>query len=492
MSDEDSTLKKIFTDWRILIMVGLIIFSILSIYALPPAVNKGIEGNLQLGLDLQGGSWIQLSFQSEVVRFSSDKSAYDLSEELSKRIDAEVIVLSDDQLEIRKYYPEDELKEIFAESGAKIVSYQQGVSKETADDIKRILEDKVNNLGTQDAKLNIISSLNDIATYIRIELAGADINSAQDLVSSQGKFEIRIVTSGNESEHVLFGDSVTSVSRPSQNPPGSQNWGVGFTLDDTGAQAFRDAAIKYGAVADPQNHYLVMLLDGEEVYSAPLSPDLARQLSTGTVRDLSASTGSGKEALEEAQILEIHLRAGALPVDVSIAGSGSVTAELGDYFKIVCIVAAILALVAVGISVYIRYKEPSIVLPMILTNLAEIIILLGIARYIQQLDFASIAGIIAVIGTGIDQLVIVTDEVLHDGKVPSPNVYMKRFRRALVIITLAASTAIIAMLPLALMDLSTLKGFAIITILGVLVGVLITRPAYGKMIMAILSKKPSK
>jgi preprotein translocase subunit SecD len=44
------------------------------------------------------------------------------------------------------------------------------------------------------------------------------------------------------------------------------------------------------------------------------------------------------------------------------------------------------------------------------------------------------------------------------------------------------------MIPLALMDLSTLKGFAIITILGVLVGVLVTRPAYGKIIMEILSK----
>jgi preprotein translocase subunit SecD len=46
----------------------------------------------------------------------------------------------------------------------------------------------------------------------------------------------------------------------------------------------------------------------------------------------------------------------------------------------------------------------------------------------------------------------------------------------------------IAMLPLALMDLSTLRGFAIVTILGVLVGVIITRPAYGRIIMAILSK----
>ena len=65
---------------------------------------------------------------------------------------------------------------------------------------------------------------------------------------------------------------------------------------------------------------------------------------------------------------------------------------------------------------------------------------------------------------------------------------MKRYGRAFGIIAVAAATVIIAMLPLALMDLSTLRGFAIITILGTMIGILVTRPAYGKVIMAILSK----
>ncbi|WOF16063.1 preprotein translocase subunit SecD [Methanoplanus sp. FWC-SCC4] len=492
MADEDSTISKILTDWRVIIMLFLVIFSIASIYLIPPNFDKGLEGNLQLGLDLEGGSWIQLSFQSEIVRYSSDMPQAQFVDQLSKKIDAEVIPVTADKIEIRKYYSEEDLQAIFDEFGAKIISYDQGVSKETAEDIKRILEDKVNTLGTQDARINTLSGLNEVTRYIRVELAGTDINTAQDLVSAQGKFEIRIQTEGNSTAHVLFGDAVTSVSTPTQNPPGSQNWGVGFTLSPEGADAFREASIKYDAVKNPQAHPLVMLLDGEVVYSAPLSESLAGKLVSGTVRDLSASTGSGPEALEEAKLLEIHLRAGALPVDVKIAGSGSVPAKLGDYFKIVCIIAAILALIAVAVTVYIRYKEPSIVLPMIMTNIAEIVILLGIARYIQQLDLASIAALVAVLGTGIDQLVVITDEVLHEGKVPSPNVYMKRFKRALIIITVAACTTIFAMLPLAVMDLSTLKGFALITIIGVLVGVLITRPAYGKIIMAILSKKPAR
>lgn len=485
---EDNIFRKMFSDWRVVVMVALVILSIASLYILPPNFDEGLEGNLQLGLDLEGGAWLQLGLQAEVVRFTTDRPVNDFITDLRSQLDTEIYLVDGDRLEIRKLYTQDELTKIFEENGGKLISYDQGVSKETGDDVKRILEDKVNNLGTRDARINTITGMNDVTHYIRIELAGADINTAQDIVGSQGKFEIRIATSGNESEHVLFGDAVTSVSTPSQHPPGSNQWGVGFTLSSDGACAFRDASLKYGAVSDPQNHELLMLLDGEIVYDAPLSPDLAGKLRTSTVRELSASTGTGEKGMEEAQKLEIHLRAGALPVDVEIVGSGSVPAALGDYFKFMCLLAGTLALLAVAVTVYFRYREPLIVVPMICVNIAEIIILLGIARYIQQLDLASIAGLIAVLGTGIDQLVVITDEVLHEGRVPSQNLYLKRLSRALGIIIVAACTTFIAMLPLVLMGLSTLKGFAIITILGVLIGVLITRPAYGKIIMAILSK----
>ncbi|MEM2124360.1 MAG: MMPL family transporter, partial [Methanolinea sp.] len=264
--------------------------------------------------------------------------------------------------------------------------------------------------------------------------------------------------------------------------------GVSFTLNQEGAEKLQKAAIRTGAVQDPEAHYLDMVLDEKVVYSAPLSPDLAAKLAREPIRQLFASTGTGTAGLEAAKNLEIHLRAGALPVDVIVAGSGFVPAELSDYFKYICAVAFIVAAIAVGVVVYFRYREPAIVLPMMATNLSEIVILLGIAVYIQQLDLASIAALIAVLGTGIDQLVIITDEILHEGKVPSPTLYTKRLTRALGIILVSAATVVIAMIPLALMDLSSLRGFAIITMVGVLVGVIITRPAYGEIIKEILSR----
>jgi preprotein translocase subunit SecD len=480
--------KALVTDWRVATLIVLIILSVIAIY--PHVDEKGqITTNIQYGLDLQQGAWIQLELKGEVVGYTTDQPVDLFISNLSKQLDAEVIQVDANHLEIRKLYSQAELEPLFESAGGKITSYSQGVSKSTADTVKRVLENKINAMGTKDAKVNTLTGFNNVARYVRVEMAGVDMKQAQDIVGKQGKFEIRVQTTGNNTEHVLSGDVITTVQMPAQEPPGSDKWGVGFSLNEAGATAFQDAAIKYGATSDPANHYLLMLLDNETVYSAPLSEDLARQLQTQKTRQLFASTGTGTYGSKQATELEIHLRAGALPIDVTIAGSGGTSAPLGERYKVMAVLAGILALITVGFVIYYRYREPSIVLPMILINASEVVILLGFIALIRfQLDLPTIAGLVAVVGTGVDQLVIITDEILHEGKVPSPNLYLKRLARALGIIVAAAATVVIAMVPLALMDLSTLKGFAIITILGVLVGVIVTRPAYGKVIMQMLSK----
>ena len=54
----------------------------------------------------------------------------------------------------------------------------------------------------------------------------------------------------------------------------------------------------------------------------PCLTTLPRQLKTQQIRQLFASTGSGTAGSNQATNLEIHLRAGALPVDVSHCGVG--------------------------------------------------------------------------------------------------------------------------------------------------------------------------
>jgi len=76
---------------------------------------------------------------------------------------------------------------------------------------------------------------------------------------------------------------------------------------------------------------------------------------------------------------------------------------------------------------------------------------------------------------------------MSEGEVNSRKVFDSRFRRAFWVIGAAAATTIIAMSPLMVLSLGDLSGFAIFTILGVLIGVLITPPAYGDILRRLLT-----
>ena len=122
-------------------------------------------------------------------------------------------------------------------------------------------------------------------------MAGVDMNQAQQIVGKQGKFEIRIQTTGNETEHVLYGDTITSVQVPSKDTSG--NWGVGFTL---AMRVPRHSEMRPSSTAQqqiPLTINLAMILDNKTVYSAPLSSNLASSLQSETTRSMIASTGTG-------------------------------------------------------------------------------------------------------------------------------------------------------------------------------------------------------
>ena len=268
-------------------------------------------------------------------------------------------------------------------------------------------------------------------------------------------------------------------------------WHTPFTLKEEGARALQKVALETGAVDDPESHYLIMYLDEKEIYGAPLSYDAASKLREAPIYSWEASTGTDEAAETQAKALQVHLRAGALPVNVVLVGSGHVDAGLGSQFKTLAVIAGLISLVAVAAVVYFRYKRPEILVPMVGTSISEVIMILGVAALIGwQLDLPAIAGIIASIGTGIDHLIIITDEVLHEGKLPSTKkVFSSRIGKAFTIIIGAASTVVIAMSPLVVMGFGTLKGFAIVTIIGVFIGVIVARPVYGVVIKELLEAK---
>ncbi|MDK2983531.1 MAG: preprotein translocase subunit SecD [Thermococcaceae archaeon] len=224
---------------------------------------------------------------------------------------------------------------------------------------------------------------------------------------------------------------------------------------------------------------------------------LQEGLTTGEPHtELAISIGGSKEdiaAMGQAQVVSVVLRSGSLPVKVFVEGVNYIPPTLGEQFRKQVVQAGIVALLVVGLIVYLHYRKARIAIPVVLTSLSEVIAILGVAALIRwNLDLPSIAGIIAAIGTGVDQQIVITDELLggrKKEKITKRSGVLKRMGRAFFVIWASATTTIVAMSFLFKFFVGGLRGFAFTTILGVLIGILITRPAYAEIAKALLNEE---
>jgi preprotein translocase subunit SecD len=97
------------------------------------------------------------------------------------------------------------------------------------------MANRINNFGLQDVPINTVRDDKQNA-YILIDFAGLTYDQAMDLVGHPGQFEMRIQSSGNESEHILYGDAVSSSGVISDTSTGQASYSVNFLLTQEGAR----------------------------------------------------------------------------------------------------------------------------------------------------------------------------------------------------------------------------------------------------------------
>jgi preprotein translocase subunit SecD len=209
------------------------------------------------------------------------------------------------------------------------------------------------------------------------------------------------------------------------------------------------------------------------------------------IRGFADDAPSAKAELDNLTIL---LESGSLPVPVDDISKETISPFLGKEFLFYAGLIGLLALIVVSIIIFVRYRVLSLTVPIAFTAISEVILVLGFATLINwNLDLAAITGIVAAVGTGVDDQIIITDELMR-GEIVSRLSLVTRIKSAFFIVFAAAATTIATMSPIVLFGygMGKLTGFAITTIAGVLIGVLITRPAYGEMVKVILQKLPSR
>ncbi|MEL7669155.1 preprotein translocase subunit SecD [Methanobacterium sp.] len=352
------------------------------------------------------------------------------------------------------------------------IHLEKPVDTTTMGTVTTVLDKRLNVFGVSDVKVRASGDQDVI-----VEIAGVQPDQVAKIIGTPGKFEAKI-----NNQTVITGSDIVSVKTYSVT---GNNWEVPFTLSVDGAKKFAVAA--QGKAGQPVDFYL----DNQLISSPEIGADVANGVPTTDVQ-ITGSNSTKDAAVNEAKGIQAVLQSGSLPVSVSIAGIQGISAELGDQFKNGALMAGVLALIVVAIIIFIRYKRPILVLPIVFTSIAELIIILGAASIIHwEIDLAAIAGIIAAIGTGVDDQIIITDEVLKRGKVSKRrrtglNIKIKG---AFFIIYASAATLIAAMIPLLYVGLSRgmtgiglLSSFAFTTILGVLIGIFVTRPVYAKFI----------
>ncbi len=240
--------------------------------------------------------------------------------------------------------------------------------------------------------------------------------------------------------------------------------------------------VNVSKIEDALRNHGIFILVGRSglVNSAPPSVELQEEFAAGKViKGLLLETGSGESGKKEARRMEIILRSGALPIRVNIVGSWSISPILGEKFARNSIIAGLLAFLGVCIIVFIRYRRPHLAIPILITGTSEIIIILGIASLIKwDIDLPAIAGIIAAVGTGVDNQIVILDEYLLE----KDKSIRYRIKQAFFIVMGSYFTLIAAMIPLFIVGFGMLQGFAVTTIIGATIGVFITRPAYARII----------
>jgi preprotein translocase subunit SecD len=231
----------------------------------------------------------------------------------------------------------------------------------------------------------------------------------------------------------------------------------------------------------------------ERVYGLKSTPTITDAVAGKPLTSMVITTGGNSDAARKrAEDLKVVLSQ-RLPVGISFESEESLDPRLGKQFLTQALIALSVAIVGVGLLVYFRYRHLKISGAIMGTMLSELVITLGMASIFKwSIGLPEIGGLIAIVGSGVDHQIIITDEVLRGIEQHAHRVgFGARIGRAFSIIFAAAATVIAAMVALAAIGFGVMRGFALITIAGVLLAVILTRPVYARVLSFIMeSEKP--
>ncbi len=495
--------------WRIWLLIIVLILALLCI-APWKALEKGIviksveknstafNNGLRQGMVITEINAITINNEADYSNFILETfTGINNTQKISIKADnTEFIFLTDKAPEITiGAMAKSNLKTGLDLSGgakAHVRPFNVSVSSSEMDDLIEITKQRFNLFGLRDISIRKASDLSG-NQFMIIEIAGATPTDLEELVGQQGKFEAKI---GNQTVFIGGKGDIAHVETSGQSSgiegcsssEGGKICRFRFLISLTEAAAKRHSDITGNLSISQENpqylsEKLSLYIDDALVDSLFISKDLKGLLTTEIVVSGSGAGTTEEEAFKEASNnmnkLQTVLKTGSLPYKLEIVKLDTISPVLGNEFLKNLFKLAIIVFVLISLALFIKYRKIKITSAVILTMFAEAFITLGIAALIKwNLDAPSIAGIIAGMGTGVNDQIVIIDESVSNITLSLKD----RIKRAFFIIFGAFFTIFAAMIPLLSAGAGMLKGFAITTLAGVTVGILITRPAFAEIL----------
>jgi len=456
--------------------------------------NNLIEKKVNLGLDLQGGSYILLEIDTKPL--------------ISQKIQAKVIpikkLLNENKISFKKFtisqenisllinkeqqnkfknlffkrqnnatnnfiseYNKFELDLVFDQNKATIkfsnfglISLNNVALGQSIEIIRRRIDD----VGTKEPTIlqrgdkRILVELPGIDNPERVkELLGKTAQLTFRLVSNDDTFgsEKLILTDTDEEltvnkRVVISGDNLIDAQPRFDNE--SNQPIVFFSLDRLGAQ-------KFGKITSENvGRRLAIVLDNT-VISAP---QIREAISGGS------GTISGGFSFQESTDLALLLRSGALPAPINIIEERTVGPDLGKDSIDAGIFSLIVGFVLVIIFMFIKYKIFGLVSN--LSLIANLLMMVGILTILEAtLTLPGIAGIILTVGMAVDSNVLIYERIKEELRTEKSIIHAfdTGYNKAKITVIDANVTTLIAAAILFVFGSGPVKGFAVTLGIGI-------------------------
>jgi preprotein translocase subunit SecD len=326
---------------------------------------------------------------------------------------------------------------------------------------------------------------------IVVELPGVtDPDSVRRLVGQTGRLDFVPLGSTQvqvgqeldlEAYPPLFsGDQVKSATIGQSQ---TQGLTVDFVLKDEGAKLFADYTTNH------VNDFFAIVLDGK-VISAP---QINEPIPGGQVQ-ISAGGIGGFSAAEANELVTI-LKFGSLPFPIQEVSAQQISATLGEQFLAQSLIAGAIGILLVITFMLLYYRLPGLVASFALVYYT--IVVIAIFRLIPvTLTLAGIAGFVLSIGMAVDANILIFErmkEELRLGK-SLPAAVEAGFNRAWNSILDSNVSSLITATILYSFGSSTIRGFALVLIIGVLVSmfsaIVVTRTIMRAVVRFDWARKP--